>query len=245
MKKSICWRAAPSHGADFSAYDKVVCNFPSIIKSWRKRGWHGDFLTPAYDPVMNMYSSNEDRPIDVLFIGGYSRHHSLRTEALESVAKLASNYNVSYHLNQSRFTQFANSPLGILPVLSNHRLPSSIKRISSEPVFGIELYKKMSRAKIILNGAINMAGEDRGNMRCFEALGCGALMISDHGLYPNGFEDKTTMLTYQSADDASERTVQALNDWDSSKNIAKCGNKMLRKTYSKSAQWQMFQNLLG
>ncbi len=31
----------------------------------------------------------------------------------------------------------------------------------------------LSNAKIVLNGAIDISGEDRGNMRCFEALGSG------------------------------------------------------------------------
>src|SRR5439155_2357369 len=39
VKTAIAWRAAPSPRADFSAYDAVVCNFPSIIKQYQARGW--------------------------------------------------------------------------------------------------------------------------------------------------------------------------------------------------------------
>jgi len=245
VKKTVCWRAAPSPGADFSEYDRVVCNFPSIIESWQKQGWHGAYLTPAYDPVMDEYASSEERPIDVLFIGGYSRHHIQRSETLESVSQLALSYRVSYHIDMSRITRLANSPLGLLPGVLRHRMPSNVKRITSEPVFGRELYRLMSQAKIILNGAIDMAGEDRGNMRCFEALGCGALMMSDHGHYPSGFVNGNTMLTYRNADDAAVQTAQVLNDWEQSKNIAKRGNTMIRNNFSKSVQWKMFQDLLG
>ena len=34
VKKSVCWRAAPSGGADLTKYDLVVCNFHSILDDW-------------------------------------------------------------------------------------------------------------------------------------------------------------------------------------------------------------------
>ena len=46
-----------------------------------------------------------------------------------------------------------------------------------------------------------MAGGDRGNMRCFEATGCGAVLLTDSGSYPEGFVDGETMLTYSSPDE--------------------------------------------
>ena len=245
VRKSVCWRAAPSPGADFSAYDRVVCNFPSIIESWRRLGWRVGYLTPAHDPAMDAYAGNTERPLDILFIGGYSRHHTRRAETLEAVAQLASRSRVMYCLDQSRVTRLADSPLGLLPGLSRHRRPQSIRQVSSAPVFGRELYELMSRAKIVLNGAIDMAGEDRGNMRCFEALGCGALMVSDHGRYPDGFVDGETMLTYRSAEEAVARAVHALENWGQGREVAAKGWDMVRNRYSKAVQWKMFQELLG
>lgn len=245
VRKSVCWRAAPSPGADFSAYDLVVCNFPSIIESWRRQGWNAGYLTPAHDPEMDAYANSVERPLDVLFIGGYSRHHTRRAGVLEAVARLAPRYKVSYCLDQSRVTRLADSPLGLLPGLSRHRRPQDIRLVSAAPVFGRELYRLMSSAKIVLNGAIDMAGEDRGNMRCFEALGCGALMVSDHGLYPAGFVDGQTMLAYRHAEEAAALTTHVLENWGRGKEIAKNGYEMVRRRYSKVAQWEMFQALLG
>lgn len=70
VKRSVCWRAAPSPGADFSGYDLVVCNFPSIIKSWSQLGWRSAYMTPSYDPAMDGGLIEQKRDIDVLFIGG-------------------------------------------------------------------------------------------------------------------------------------------------------------------------------
>ncbi len=245
VRQSVCWRAAPSPGADFSAYDRVVCNFPSIIESWRRLGWRAGYLIPAHDPVMDAYAGNAERDWDILFIGGYSRHHTRRAGILEAVAQLAPRYRVQYCLDQSRVTRLADSPLGWLPGLSRHRRPRSIRQVSATPVFGRELYSLMSRAKIVLNGAIDMAGEDRGNMRCFEALGCGALMVSDHGRYPDGFVDGETMLAYRNAGEAAERTASILENWEQGRTIAARGGEMVRSRYSKAVQWKMFQELLG
>lgn len=245
VKKSIAWRAAFSPGADFGAYDLVVCNFPGILESYRQRGWRAAFFTPAHDPEMDAYAANTDRPIDVLFVGGYSRHHRNRAEVLEAVANQYEKMNVVFHLDCSYLTRLAESPIGRLPPLSKHRRPQNIRAIATEPVFGRDLYVALSKSKIVLNGAIDMAGEDRGNMRCFEALGCGALMISDQGRYPTGFVDGETMLKYCCAEDAVTLAVQILESWGRGKQIARNGQEMIRTHYSKATQWEMFLGILG
>ena len=93
-----------------------------------------------------------------------------------------------YCLDASRLTRLAESPLGRLLPLRKHRRPDAIAKIAKAPVFGRELYELIGTSKIVLNGAIDMAGQDRGNMRCFEAMGCGALLVSDDGHYPRGNE---------------------------------------------------------
>jgi hypothetical protein len=244
VRFSLAWRAAPSPGADFSAYDRVVCCFPSIIESWRRLGWRTGYLALAHDPITDAYAKNTDRPLDVLFIGSYSRHHSQRAQVLESVASLSPRYRVAYCLNRSRLTRIADSPLGLLPGLSRQRRPSNIRCLTIDPVFGLELYRLMSSAKIVLNGAIDMADKDRGNMRCFEALGCGALMLSDRGNYPDGFADGETMATYRNAGEAVARAAHILDNWERHREIAIKGGEMLRNRYSKTAQWEMFQKLV-
>lgn len=244
VKRTICWRAAPSRGADFSAYDLVVCNFPSIIETWRKLGLRSEYMTPSHDTAMNIRANNTDRSVDVLFIGGYSRHHKRRAKVLESVARLADRYSIKYCLDQSRVTRLADSPLGLFPGIARYRTPPSIIQIKSEPAFGLDLYRLIQSSKIVLNGAIDMAGEDRGNMRCFETLGCGALMVTDNGRYPAKFINNETMLTYSSADEAATIIASALENWEDSKVIASNGHNMIKEHYSKASQWEMFLELV-
>jgi hypothetical protein len=245
VKKTVAWRAAPSPGADFSAYDLVVCNFPGIIEGYRQRGWHAAYFAPAHDPEMDTYASNTDRPVDVLFVGGYSRHHRTRALVLEAVAKLRNQINVMFCLDRSRLTRLAESPLGYVLPLSSHRRPLDIRAVSAAPVFGRELYATLSKAKIVLNGAVDMAGPDRGNMRCFEAMGCGALMVSDQGNYPAGMDDGKSMLLYGGAEEARRSIERALVDYASARAIAMNGYQVARTHYSKSSQWKTFTELVG
>jgi Glycosyl transferases group 1 len=244
VKKTICWRAAPSGNADLSAYGAVVGNFPSILEDWRNKGCHVASFFPAIDPVMDQYGRG-DRPIDVLFVGGYSRHHSRRARILERVADLAATRNVVFCLDASRLTRLAESPLGFLPPLKKHRRPEAISRISKAPVFGRKLYELIGQSKIVLNGAIDMAGEDRGNMRCFEAMGCGALLVSDAGHYPEAMEPDATIKVYGSPEQAAELIEERLADSAGSSGMASLGRERVVGAYSKSLQWQHFVDLAG
>ncbi|KJC56298.1 hypothetical protein UP10_35380 [Bradyrhizobium sp. LTSPM299] len=244
VKTTLCWRAAPSGNADLTAYGAVLGNFPSILESWRNKGCRAELFFPAIDPVMEEYGHGE-RPIDVAFVGGYSRHHSARGRTLEQVAALASGHQIVFCLDASRLTRLAESAIGRLLPLARHRRPDAIASIARPPVFGRDLYELFGSAKIVLNGAIDMAGNDRGNMRCFEAMGCGALLVSDTGSYPEGMVDGVTMRTYETPEQATEAIFRSLQDWPQSAGIAASGRKRLLETYSKASQWAHFIDLVA
>jgi hypothetical protein len=244
VRKTLCWRAAPSGNADLSAYGAVLGNFPSILNSWRSKGCRAELFFPAIDPQMEGYGRG-DRPIDVLFAGGYSRHHSARAKILEQVASLASRLKVVYCLDASRLTMLAESRAGRLLPLRKLRRPKAIAEIAKPPVFGLQLYDLIGKSKIVFNGAIDMAGEDRGNMRCFEAMGCGALLVSDAGNYPPGMEDGQTMQTYRSPEHARELISACLDNWSQSAETARRGRGRISSLYNKASQLQRFVELVS
>jgi hypothetical protein len=245
VKHAVAWRAAPSPNADFGAYDVVVCNFPTILQEYTKIGWRSEYFSPAHDPEMNAYAANVDRPFDVVFVGGYSRHHRRRAEVLEAVSESRKHLRVAFYLDRSRLTRLAESPIGRLFPLFSHRRPVNIRTVSAEPVFGRDLYGVLSRAKVVLNGAVDMAGGDRGNMRCFEAMGCGALMVSDAGRYPSGMRHGENMLTYRNAEEAVSQIKRAVCEVEWTRQIARNGHELMRFSYDKATQWQNFQDLVG
>jgi hypothetical protein len=245
VRHVLTWRAAPSRGSDFSNCGMLVCNFPGILRDYAAAGWRHGYLAPSHDPEMDSYANNEQRPIDVLFVGGYSRHHRRRAEVLEAVARLRERHRIVFHLDRSRLTRLAESPIGRLLPLSRHRRPSLIAQVAEEPVFGRDLYAALSQAKVVLNGAVDMAGEDRGNMRCFEAMGCGCVMVGDSGRYPAGMVDGITMRIYDVAAQAP-RVIEHLLEHDSEmRSLRESALQVMRTTFSKAAQWQTFQQLVA
>ena len=245
VKKTVCWRAAPSGGVDLSAYGAVVCNFPKILEEWRRKGCRVEYFYPAIDPVMDEYGHGE-RPIDVLFVGGYSRHHLARVKVLVDIAKLSPSRRVVYCLDASRMTRLAESfPGRLFPQLKKFRRPEKLAEVTRPPVFGRALYELLGQAKIVLNGAIDMAGDNRGNMRCFEAMGCGALLLTDSGLYPEGMMDGQTIVTYKNSDEALDLALRYLSDPQDASVIAKRGRQTVEQLYSKTAQWQLFCEIVS
>jgi hypothetical protein len=243
VKLSIAWRAAPSPGADFSAYDLVVCNFPAILRQYAGMGCRTAPFYPAHDPVMDEFNITQERPVDVLFAGSYSRHHLQRARLLEAVAALAPRRKVVMHLDASRLTRLSETLPGRLLPLGRFRRPAVIRRLSRGPVFGRELYAALASSKIVLNGAIDMAGTERGNMRCWEAMGCGALLISDIGSYPAGMADGVTMQLFRSPQEALQRLETALGDPSGRASLATAGRHMIATRYSKERQWHDFQGM--
>lgn len=101
------------------------------------------------------------------------------------------------------------------------------------------MYAQLSRAKIIINAAIDLAGGDRGNMRCFESMGAGALLLTDAGNYPPGMVDGRTMSVYADAKVAVGPIEQSLSD-GSWRKIAAQAIPMIRSEYSKEKQMAKF-----
>lgn len=244
VKRKIAWRAAPSPGADFGAYDLVVCNFQSILQSYRSRGWRTAWFYPAFDPVMDEYAQNDDRNLDVVFAGTYSRHHRSRASVIEALADLGQRYKIKICLQRSRLTKLADRLPSWLPIVEDHKLPPRVKGVTGLPVFGRGLYDLFSSAKIVVNGSIDMAGLDRGNFRCWEALGCRALMLTDNGRYPGGMEVGRTMETYDSASDLLSKVERILGDEPRRQIVANSGYEMISSRYSKDRQWSDFMNFL-
>ncbi|OCK58349.1 glycosyltransferase [Bradyrhizobium sp. LMTR 3] len=242
VKSTVCWRAAPSGSVDLTAYNLVVCNFPSILEDWRQKGCKAEYFAPAHDPAMNAYAEARHEELDLVFVGGFSRHHKNRSLALRAAAGTRG-ILARFHLEDSRLTRLANlAPF--FPGLSSHRHPPDIRARRADPLYGRDLYAAFARARIVLNGAVDMAGSDRGNMRCFEAVGCGAVLLTDSGSYPEGFIDGETMVTYSSPDQIPLLIERLLRHPPYARSIALAGTAMVRELYSKEKQWARFQELV-
>lgn len=243
VKRTIAWRAAPSGDAAFLKHDLVVNNYPSLAAEYERQGARTAFFFPGHDPKMDQFADSGDRPIDILFIGGYTRHHMERAAALEAVAALSGRYRVTFNLDVSRATRLAETPAGWVGPLRKLRRPRSIREISQPPLFGLDMYGQIGRAKLVLNGKVDISGVDRGNMRLWETLGCGATLVTDDGRYPAGMTPGKDFAIYTDTK-SLVATVERLLDAAEERNaIARSGRDMIRGSFSKDVQWARFLEL--
>ena len=110
VRRRICWASPPAPTGDLSAYDLVVNNFPRSLEKYGEQGVRTAYFTPSFDPVMAQYCDNQDRPIDIAFVGGYTRHHRSRAAILEAIAELHKECNIYFSFDRGRLTRLAESP---------------------------------------------------------------------------------------------------------------------------------------
>jgi glycosyltransferase involved in cell wall biosynthesis len=245
VKRTVAWRAAPSRNAAFLKHDIIVNNFPSLLEGYRAQGARTEYFFPAHDPEMDRYAAIADRPVDVVFFGTFSRHHQNRVAMLESVARLRDRLAVVLHLDISRFTRLAETPLGWAGPLRKHRRSRDIRATASGPIYGRDLLAALGNAKIVVNGAIDMSSRDRGNMRVWEALGCGTLLLSDTGHYPPGLTDGEQYVGYRDPRDVPDIIAALIADDERRKAIAAEGHRTISTRYSKDIQWHRFQEIVS
>jgi len=244
VRCTVAWLGSPLVGDAYRRFDVVVSNFPSINRDHAAQGLNTAWFFPSYDPTVEDLPAVE-RDLDVVFVGGYTRHHGGRAELLEQLARAADDFHLSLHLDNSRYTPLADTWLGLFPPLSAVRRPRAIRRVARPALFGREMFARLARGRIVVNMAIDMAGTDRGNMRCFEALSAGALLVSDEGEYPEGFVPGETFVAYDGTpEDALERIRFFLADEEARSRIAAAGRRMVRERYGKDRQWRAFQRLV-
>ena len=244
VRYKVAWHGAPSPNLFCNQYDLVLSNWPSLNKIYIEQGARRvEYFTPSHDHEAEKFHT-DNRDIDVLFVGSYSRSHNNRAKLLEQIAELDDELKLQIHLQNSKFTPLAETPLGLFGPLKQVRRGKKLRRIARDPVFGLDLYRLMGRSKIVVNMAINYGGSDRGNMRCFETLSCGAALVSDEGNYPSGFLESKNFISYKDNAEAIKSIRELVADEPRLQQLASEGLKMVNSTYSAVKQWNHFVSFL-
>lgn len=245
VKASFAWIAAPNRNFDFSYYEAVLTNFKNIKDMFSIKPRSIREFSPSYDQLMGKFAGNTNQTSDVIFVGSYSRYHKNRIWFLNSLTEQLEEFSTVYYLNRGISARATEKIIELLPLKSKNFLSRKSVKITREPIFGTDLYCALSSAKIVVNLAIDFAGEYRGNMRCFETLGCGALLLTDAGIYPKHMIDGETMVTYNDPADAISRIRYLLGDDEMRAKIASAGHHMISTKYSKENQFKQFSDIIS
>ena len=109
----------------------------------------------------------------------------------------------------------------------------NIINASHPPVFGLNLFKLMARAKIVFNNHGEVAGKCAGNIRMFEVTGAGSCLITDwKDNITELFEPGKEIITYVSIEDCIEKIKWLLNHPEERRKIAKAGHERTMRDHT-------------
>lgn len=246
----VCWSASPFYeNEQFKAYKTRLTNLPLDVRPASEMGFRSDLFQPAYDPVMEQYAANKERPIDLFFYGQYAKAiFKRRNKQLDQLLEYqaTSKYRIELHLQY----RIEKEPVVNIPYVRRYwqkiKHPSKLVRaMALPPIYGLDLYEKLSQSKVVFNAGVDFSKQYKVNMRNLEVLGCGAHMLSDKGLYPAHFEAGKHFSTYKDMSDFFQQLEYLLDHSKERMELTRAGNEMIREHYNKEQQWRHFQEIVA
>ncbi len=206
----------PSRGEDWSVYDLMISQLPTVVRSFRAMGVRAELCHLAFEPaILEALPAPPAADVDVSFVGTVSVDHLQRIALLEAVA---GRYDLKL---------WGNRP---------HALPASspLHRCFQGEVWGVQMYQVLRRSRITLNSHIDIAGPEAGNMRLFEATGVGAFLLTDFkDNLDTLFAPDREVAVWRSVDDCLKVIGSMIGDDDRRAAIARAGHArtMAQHTY--------------
>jgi spore maturation protein CgeB len=244
--KMICWNSfVEEKPRTYPLYDAHVTLHKPFLSYWNKLNLKAYELQPAVIKEWNFQNNN--RPIDIMFYGQYQNGiFSMRNKLIDKLVayKINSSLNIQIYLQYSK----VRSLLFKLPKIkiSKTVYPTKIiRKHTKSSIYGKELYKTLRSSKVVINAYGNFNTEFKSNMRVFEAMGNGALLISEMGNYPAGLIPDEDFLTYASFRELIEKLEKSLENWNVYQDLAARSAKKIHKIFSKQNQWEQFQNIVN
>lgn len=245
VKSKVLWHAGPWHDYNFEAYDLCLSNYPPYVERWRASGLRAAYFSPSHDPVMAQAVAGGVRPIDVAFAGSLSGHHKRRKALLEVVSTVLKDAHLHFALLAPRWRPLMDrGPLRRISLPIPY-LPPDLNAVCHAPVFGRQLYDLFGRAKIVLNVTPEISDQHRVNMRVFEAMGCGACMLGELGVYPPGLEEGQDFVGFEDGEEVVPLIAELLANPQRTAQIGAHGARKVASLYSKEDQWKRFCGLVA
>lgn len=123
----------------------------------------------------------------------------------------------------------------------NLKISKSLYKSVKPPLFGIDMFKALSKAQIGFNIHGDCAGDYAANMRLYETTGVGACLLTDaksdlHRYFKSDIE----VVTYVSAEECIEKVKWLLENPDQCKAIAKAGQQRTLKEHNFENRVELF-----
>ncbi len=199
---------------DFRApqFDVLFTSIPNYVDEFRKEGVDAHYIGLGFDPRALQLPLNGDQIYPVTFVGSLSGQHKRRR-----------------HLIKSLMNELDINLWGV----GFEGLPGSVLRMYHGEAWGPKMFSILRHSYITINCGIDHVHPWIGNMRMYEATGCGALLFNDPGLnMPDLFEEGKELIVYENAQDCLVKLKYYLGHEDEGIEIAKAGHARTMKDHT-------------
>lgn len=228
-------------------YDLRVTLHRPYLSYWNERKLKAFELQPAFDTRWEQYDK-KDKPIDILFYGQFlNRILGYRNDFVTQLLKYASEekeLNIKVHLQLQSPRKVRKKIFGIGIPKIHEKFPSDfVVQHALPPIYGQQLYSTIGQSKFVINGYGNHNVHFKSNMRLFEALGCGSLLISERGNYPEGFLEQMHYIPYDIH--RARKTINSLKgivaQYQTIYQQQHQAIQEVKQRYAKQLQWERFK----
>lgn len=221
----VCGQIAsePPPPSRLQGYDLILTSFPHYVERFRALGVASEYLAIAFDQTVPErlgvpVAPEAERPHGVVFVGGVDPAvHPAGTALIERLCE---------RIGLDVWGYGADRLEPGSPILAHHH----------GEAWGLDMFRVLARAQVVVNRHIEAAEGNANNMRLFEATGCGAALVTEAApnlgeLFEPGREVATT-----TGEDELVATVQRLLGDDAERlAVARAGQArtMAEHTYAK------------
>jgi spore maturation protein CgeB len=217
--------ASKLHGRyDFSAYNLMLSAVDNFVNYFRSQGLKSELLRFGFEPGILTKFNGSPRTIPVSFVGNIFPEHVSRMHWLEYVCDRV--------------------PVQVwAPSLAALRADSPAVRSHRGTAWGAEMFRLLRASGISLNHHIDVAEGYAGNVRLFEATGCGSMLLTDwktnlHEMFAPGRE----VVAYRTPEECVELIDYYLNHDAEREAIARAGQ---QRTLRDHTFYRRMQELSG
>jgi spore maturation protein CgeB len=265
IKLLIAYHCAPVGVATlkkFTNFDFVITCTPGLKNDLESKGIRSYIVYHAFDDdlLQKIQNQSSGEKADVVFSGSLRQGRGYHLERIRLLDFLISNgLNLSVYASlESSLTLNAKKILRLLYIIMRSagiRKPEKLFRIMEygmepvvsypaailkdikSPLFGMDMYRLLGRAKIVINNHGEVAGNYAGNMRMFEATGAGSCLLTDmKSNLGSLFDVNCEIVAYSGMDDCLRKIRWLLENENERQKIALAGQKKTLQSHTVSSR---------
>lgn len=215
------WRAAPvAPDTDWSEFDLILSHLTVSRRQALQLGAkNAEHFFPAFPPFIAGAVQDEPKAFDVVFVGQWSPQHTQRNSFIAELVQAASGT--------------AGFSLGLFLAALASEPPPAIAKANRGERWGMDMFRALRSARIAVNAESDLNRGEAGNMRLFETVGVGTLLLTEHQEnIRQYFEPGTEIETFRNKAELIEKIRFFLAHPEKREAIARAGQKRCLEEYS-------------